>query len=165
MKVLAIDAATKISGVAVFDNNKLIYHDIIKASSTDVISRINKIVEGIKLIIEEYSIEKIILEEVRPDNSPNSNVQKKLIWLQAGIEFMIHNNFPQITIEYVYPSEWRKLCGIHTGRGIKREHLKKECINFINKTYNLNITSDDEADAIGIGHSYINKIDNEINWE
>ena len=44
MKVLAIDAATKISGVAVFDNDKLIYHNIIKASSTDVISRINKIV-------------------------------------------------------------------------------------------------------------------------
>ena len=35
----------------------------------------------------------------------------------------------------------------------------------LNKTYNLNITSDDEADAIGIGHSYINKLDNEINWE
>ena len=36
--------------------------------------------------------------------------------------------------------------------------------NKIKDNYNI-IVNDDIADAIGIGHAYVNKLDNEINWE
>ena len=44
-----------------------------------------------------------------------------------------------------------------------REKLKQADIDFVKKIYNIEV-NDDIADAIGIGHSYVNKIDNEINW-
>ena len=78
---------------------------------------------------------------------------------------MVHENFPKTKIEYVYPSQWRSACGIKTGRGIKRESLKEKGIKFVKDTYNIDNINDDIADAIGIGHAYVNELDNEINWE
>jgi hypothetical protein len=77
------------------------------------------------------------------------------MWLQAAIAFKVHDDFPKVKIEYVYPSSWRAACGIHTGRGIKRESLKEADIAFAEKTYNLSNLDDDTADAICIGHSYV----------
>jgi hypothetical protein len=55
---------------------------------------------------------------------------------------MVHDDFSDITIEYIYPSEWRKKCGITTGRGVKRESLKAADIAFVKTTYQ--ITTDDD---------------------
>ena len=85
------------------------------------------------------------------------------MYLQAGITFLLHENFPHIEVEYVYPSEWRASCGIRNGRGIKRESLKEEDINFVKQNYGITV-NDDVADAIGIGHAYVNKLDNKFDW-
>jgi hypothetical protein len=77
---------------------------------------------------------------------------------------MVHDNYPKVEIEYVYPSEWRAACGIRTGRGVKRETLKSADIKFVEEIYGVKV-NDDVADSIGIGHAYINKLDNKINWE
>ena len=44
MKVLAIDASTKSTGVALFDDKKLVKYDCFTASSTDLIKRIQNII-------------------------------------------------------------------------------------------------------------------------
>ena len=168
MKLLSLDLSTKSTGYAVFEDNTLVDYGCIKASSTDVINRIQKIIKEINNVLLKHSnIEKIIVEEVRPENGQkgvgNLRTHKVLMWLQAALEFLIHDNFASISIEYLYPSEWRKVCGIQTGRGIMREKLKQADIDFVKKIYNIEV-NDDIADAIGIGHSYVNKIDNEINW-
>ena len=76
---------------------------------------------------------------------------------------MVHENFPKIKIEFIYASSWRKECGIKTGAGVKRETLKKNDIDFVKKTYNLDV-NDDIADAICIGYAY-NHINQEgFNW-
>ena len=77
-----------------------------------------------------------------------------LIYLQAAIEFMVWEKHTKLKINYILPNSWRSKCGIHTGRGVKREELKRADIEFVQKTYNLTV-NDDEADAIGIGHSFI----------
>ena len=168
MKLLSLDLSTKSTGYAVFEDDVLVDYGCIKASSTDVINRIQKIIKEINNVLLKHSnIEKIIVEEVRPENGQygvgNLRTHKVLMWLQAALEFIIHDNFSSISIEYLYPSEWRKVCGIQTGRGIVREKLKQADIAFVKKVYNIEV-NDDIADAIGIGHSYINKFDNEINW-
>ena len=168
MKILSLDLSTKSTGYAVFEDNILVDYGCIKASSTDVINRIQKIIKEINNVLLKHSnIEKIIVEEVRPENGQkgvgNLRTHKVLMWLQAALEFLIHDNFSSISIDYLYPSEWRKVCGIQTGRGIMREKLKQADIDFVKKIYNIEV-NDDIADAIGIGHSYINKFDNEINW-
>jgi Holliday junction resolvasome RuvABC endonuclease subunit len=164
MNILSIDASSKSSGFAIFENNKLTYHTCITASSKDVIARIKKMIEGLIEILKKYSIDKIILEEVRPENGlQNIQTHRVLMWLQAAIAFTVHDNFPQIKIEYLYPSEWRSACGIRTGKGIKREELKLEDIRFVEEKFNIKV-NDDEADAIGIGYAYI-LLNNKIIWE
>lgn len=169
MSIISLDLSTKSTGFAIFDEANLIDFGCITASSTDVIKRIQKItLELNKIFTNNSNIEKVIVEEVRPENNQygvgNLHTHKVLMWLQASIAFMLHDQFPKVKIEYVYPNEWRAGCGIHTGRGIKREELKAADIKFAYDTYMVKV-NDDIADAIGIGHAFVNKLDNEINWE
>ena len=165
MKVLAIDASTKSTGVALFDDTKLIKYGCLTASSTDLIKRIQSIIQQLKIFLQNETIDKVVLEEVRPENGlQNIKTHRALMWLQAAIAFFLHEAHPKTEIEYVYPSEWRAKCGIKNGRGVRRESQKAGDIQFVKETYNIDV-NDDIADAIGIGHAYVNQLDNEINWE
>lgn len=169
MQIMSLDLSTKSTGWAVFDGTHLTDYGCITASSTDVIKRIKKITLELSKILTLYpNIEKVIVEEVRPENNQygvgNLHTHKVLMWLQASIIFMLHDNYPKTQIEYVYPNEWRAACGIHTGRGIKREKLKIADIQFVADVYHIRV-NDDIADSIGIGHAFVNQLDNEINWE
>lgn len=164
--LLSLDLSTKSSGVAIFDSDKkLIDYTCITASSTDLIKRIYKIIDELKLFCQKYNnIDTVVIEEVRPEGNQygvgNQKTHKALMYLQAALIFFMHDNYPKIKIEYLYPSEWRSRCGLHTGRGIKREELKKADIAFVKKVYNINV-NDDIADAIGIGYAYLTP---EENW-
>lgn len=163
MKVMALDASSKSTGVAIFDDKKLIYYDCFTASSSDNIKRIQKITNDINDLLNKYNVNKIIMEEVIPEQGFRMQTHRILMWVQAAIAFMVHDNHPKTTIEYINASSWRATCGIKVGGGIKREELKTEDIKFVERNYNISV-NDDIADAIGIGHAYINQSKNEINW-
>ena len=164
--LLSLDLSTKSSGIAIFDNDKkLIDYTCITASSTDLVKRIYKIINDLKLFCQKYdNIDTVVIEEVRPEGNQygvgNQKTHKALMYLQAALVFFMHDNCPKVKIEYLYPSEWRSRCGLHTGRGIKREELKKADIAFVKKLYNIEV-NDDIADAIGIGYAYLSP---EENW-
>ena len=166
MKVLALDASTKSTGVALYNGTELIDYKCITASSQDVIKRITKIIRELyEFLIQHQGVDKVILEEVRPENGvQNVQTHRVLMWLQGAIAFMLHEHFPNAKIEYVYPSAWRSACGIKNGRGVYREQQKAGDIKFVEDTYGITV-NDDIADAIGIGHAYVHNLDNEINWE
>ena len=116
----------------------------------------------------ELAIDTIVIEEVIPDHAKNQNTFKALMYLQAAIIIMLHDNHPAAKLEFMYPGSWRSTCGIRTGRGVKRETLKEADVRFANQTYGLNITSDDQADAICIGHAYLHPTSasgGDLNWE
>ena len=160
MNILSIDGSTKSSGWAVFKDISLEDYGCITAASADLINRIYKMRNEIKKILNTYKVDKIILEEVLPEQGlQNIKTHKALLYLQAEIVKLIHDEFNQIQIEFVYPSQWRKACGIKTG-ATRRADLKPLDIAFVKQTYNINVNDD-----IAIGHSYIFTIDNEINWE
>lgn len=124
---------------------------------------------GIAGILDRYSINKIIVEEVRPEGGfgvGNLQTHRALMWLQAATAFLIHDDYPHIEIEYIYPSSWRAKLGIKNGRGIKRTTLKEADIAFVKEKYQIDV-NDDEADAICIGLAEYSKSDdsNEINWD
>lgn len=165
MRILSLDASTKSTGFAIFNDTKLEDYGCITASSPDFINRIKKMITELEQILTRGQIEKIILEEVRPENGlQNIKTHKALMYLQAAIAFLVHERFKNVEINYIYPNEWRKICGIKTGAGVRRETLKPKDIAFVKQTYGIDV-NDDIADAIGIGHAYVNKINNEINWE
>lgn len=157
MKVLALDASTTSTGLALFEDGQLVDYKLLPATGSDPMARIKKICKQLKDYMEDKYIDTIVLEEVRGgDTAKNMHVQKVLMYLQAAIAFTIYDNFPT-KMEFLYPSEWRAVCHIKQGRGVKRTELKKEDIDFINKKFNLSLKSDDIADAIGIGYAYIMK--------
>jgi hypothetical protein len=64
---------------------------------------------GIKEVMDKYDkIDKVIAEEVRPENTGygvgNLKTHRALMWLQAGIAFMLHDNYKKLELEYIYPS-------------------------------------------------------------
>ena len=167
MKILSLDLSTKSSGWAVFEDEKLVSYGCITSSSTDLIKRINVMVNGIEEVINNNkNIDKVIAEEVRPQGGSgvgNVKTYKALMWLQAAIAFKIHNDFKNISLDFIYPSSWRAACGIKNGRGIKRENQKQQDINFVEEIFNISV-NDDIADAIGIGYSQVKGIKNNFDW-
>lgn len=167
-KLLALDCSTKATGVAIYGDKQLLGHSVITASSADLIKRIHKMVDTIDQIIKEADISTIVMEEVIPDHSKNTNTFKALMYLQAAIVIMVHDKYPNVSLELVYPGSWRSTCGIRTGRGVQRESVKQADIRFANQTYGLNLVSDDEADAICIGHAHLYPKavgSSDLNWE
>ena len=168
MNILGIDASTKSSGWAVYEGNSLKDYGCITSASNDLFKRIHVMVDSLQTIVEKHKITKIVLEEVRPDETgarTNLATHKALMFLQGAIAMMIHDNFPKVTIEYLYPSEWRKCCKIKTGRGVVRETVKQRDIRFVEETFGLKV-NDDIADAIGLGYAYLhpNGEEETFNW-
>lgn len=155
MRVLALDASTKSTGIAIFDNKELLGKACITASSTDLFNRIHKMVDKIDALIGEVGIEKVVMEEVIPDHQKNTQTFKALIWLQAAIMMMLHDKHPKVTVELIYPGSWRSQAGIRTGRGVKRETLKEADIRRAQEVFGTQQLNDDEADAILIGAVYV----------
>ena len=157
MNIIAIDASTKSSGIAIYKHNKLTDYTCITATSSDLFNRIKVMVEQIKkIIIKDPDIQYIVLEQVRQEGFMNIKTYKALMYLQGCIGMMLHQNFKHIQLDFMYPSEWRKVCKIKQGRGVQRDVQKKNDIAWVKQNFNLEV-NDDIADAIGLGYGYLNK--------
>lgn len=156
MKVLALDLSTKNSGWSIFENKNLIDSGCISASSTNMLNRIEKIIKELRIIFDKYKPDNIIVEEVLPEDvKHNQTVFKALMYLQAAVALEFNKDGKKL--EFFVSSEWRKICGIHTGRGITRDTVKAADIKFVKDNYNLDV-NDDIADAICIGYAYTHPI-------
>ena len=162
MKILALDASTKATGYAIGQDGILIQHGCITSSSKDVIKRIIKMRDQLSKLIEDNNIEKIVIEQVRPEY--NSHTNKVLMWLQAAVIIAAYEVNQKIQYEFIGASTWRAALNIKQGRGIKRQTLKPQDIQYVQNKYNIKV-NDDQADAICIFDAYWQKFDNEINWE
>ena len=162
MKILTIDASTHSTGWSIGQNTNLQQHGYITASSKEVKKRIIKMRDQLSKIIKNNKIDKIIMQEVRPDFGHHTT--KVLIWLQAVIVIAAYEIDSSIDFEFINPSQWRAALKIKQGRGIKRDQVKNSDIQYVKNKYNITV-NDDQADAICIFDAYWEKFDNEINWE
>jgi Holliday junction resolvasome RuvABC endonuclease subunit len=152
MKILALDLSTKSTGWAVFDNSKLLDYGCVTATSTNVLNRIEKITDELKIIYDRYTPDNIIVEEVLPEDvEHNQQVFKALMYMQASVALAFNKRGKKL--EFYTVNEWRKQCGIRTGRGIKRNVVKAADMKFVEDNYNIK-ANDDVCDAICIGHVY-----------
>lgn len=160
MIILSLDLSTKSSGWAIFEEKKLLEKGCISETGKTALDRIPKILKSLKNILDEYNPDKVIIEDVLPEDvNHNQNVFKSLTYLQGFV--VVELNERKIPYEFVTASHWRKNCGIRTGRGIKRDTLKTADVNFVKEKYNITV-NDDIADAICIGYSYINPKEEKI---
>lgn len=162
MKILSLDLSTKQSGWCVGQDGSMQAHGYITATSKDVIKRIIKMRDQLSKIIKDYKVNKIVMQEVRPEY--NSHTNKVLMWLQAVIVVAAHQIDSSIEYQFIGASTWRAALNIKQGRGVKREALKPQDIQYVLNKYHVNV-NDDQADAICIFDAYCQKFNNEINWE
>lgn len=162
MKILSLDLSTKSTGWCIGQNQFIISYGCITASSKDVMKRIIKIRDELSQIIKENKVQKIIMEQVRPDF--NSHTGKILMWLQGIITMAAYEINSKIEYDFIGASTWRATLKIKQGRGIKRNDLKPQDIQYVKNKYNITV-NDDEADAICIFDAYNEKFNNQINWE
>ena len=153
MILLALDLSTKSTGYAIYNNKDLVAHNCIAVSGNDLFYRITQMTQTIEKILQQYQIDFVIIEDVLPDDvHHNQAVYKALTYLQGFVlERLNHYHIPS---HFFTASEWRKKCGIQTGRGVKRDTLKTKDVEFVKQHFKIDV-NDDEADAICIGFAYI----------
>lgn len=153
MKTLSIDASTKNTGIAIFEQGKLIHYECISSSSSDVYKRIELMTNKIEELYNTYNPTNIVMQDVLPEDvKHNQAVFKALIYLQAAIVLMLHKYDKQV--ELYAASHWRSVVNIKTGKGIKRENLKIASQNLVKAIYNIDV-NDDISDAVCLGIAYI----------
>lgn len=153
MITLAIDGSTRSTGISIFQDNQLIHYQCITAAPSNSLDRIQIMVKAIQDIYNKYKPNHIVMEQVLPqDVKNNQTVFKALIYLQAAVVMMFHKY--QKDVKLIVASHWRKVCGIKTGRGIKREDLKKASQNLVKNIYKVNV-NDDISDSICLGIAYV----------
>lgn len=151
--ILALDLSTKNSGWAVFDADKLIDYGCISAGSTNLFSRIDKMIEELDKILQKYKFSHVYIEDVYPEDVHNNrSVFDALEYLRG---YVLHK-LDDYNLKHTFytASEWRAKCGIHTGRGIKRDTLKAKDVKFVRDQFGITV-GDDIADAIGIGFAAV----------
>lgn len=163
MIVIGLDISTKSTGYSVWKDSTLVTSGCIAAASSNVYKRIKKITEGIQKIVQQYKPDVVYAEEPEPAFVKNNiSVYRKLTFAHGAIEMMLDQHDLKMTL--CSSSHWRKQCGIKTGRGIKREELKKLDVAAAATILRREPVNDDEADAVLIGQSYVLE-HNVFNWE
>jgi Holliday junction resolvasome RuvABC endonuclease subunit len=156
-RILALDAATNVTGYAIYDNDTLVSYGIYKADATkELTERINEIKKWLRAMIEEHEIDFIGIENIQLQNySTNSHqLQVKTYNALARLQGVLLDTCFEASVDsdLVYSTEWRKYCGI--GEGTGRENKKKQAQDKVRLWYGLDCTQD-EADAICIGKYFV----------
>ena len=152
MKILAIDQSTKLTGICLFEDGKLIKFAALEETSTNPIKRIVNMVDRIEKIYDDYKPDTVVLEDVLPEETHNIKTLHTLLYLLGAIKIMLYKKGKEP--EIMVASHWRKICGIKVGRGVKREELKAASVAFVKEKYKVDVI-DDIADSICIGYAYI----------
>lgn len=159
MKILALDQASRISGWAIFENNKLIKYGKIDLKSDDDIGiRLFQLRDRVLKLIQENNIEKVILEDIYMDGQRVNNVQTfKVLAEVFGVlyELCVELGIP---VEAVLAGTWKSSLDI---KGKTRPEQKRNAQQYVINTYNIKPTQD-ECDAICIGAHIIKQ--NTHNW-
>lgn len=147
MRIIALDQATAVSGVAIFEDGVLVEHKIVsEPNKIDINTR--TLLMAHALCKEMASCDVVVIEDVQAQGSVAVTIQ--LARLQGALLFFAHEK--GIKSYILRPSEWRSKLGFTQGR-TKRAELKAQSIEFVKERYNI-VATDDEADAICIGAAF-----------
>ena len=160
-RILALDAATTINGYAIYDNDVLISYGTFKVNKDlPIIERINKVKKWLTAAITDWQIDFLGLENIQLQNNSYGRMSVEVYKALAQLQGVLLDSAFEACIDYdlVYPTGWRKSCGISDGDA-HRENKKKQAQEKVKLWYNQDCTQD-EADAICIGKYFCGKLKN-----
>lgn len=149
--ILALDQASRTSGFAIFQEDKLIASGTFTYDDDDFSLRLVKIRNKVISLIEQYDINKILLEDIQLQGQTNNVTTYKTLAEVLGVleELSRERKIPH---ELVHSQTWKSTLGI---KGRDRATQKRNAQAFVIATYGKKV-SQDESDAICIGTHYIN---------
>ena len=149
--ILALDQASRTTGYAIFQEGKLIASGTFTYADDDFSLRLVKIRNKVISLIEEYRINKILLEDIQLQGQTNNVTTYKALAEVLGVleELSRELNIPH---ELVHSQSWKSTLGI---KGRDRATQKRNAQAYVENMYGLKV-SQDATDAICIGTHYIN---------
>ena len=150
MRLLALDQASRVTGVAIFDDDKLVKYGTFEIKSNQELGkRLTQFLENLDKLYAAYHFDAVAYEDIQLQMG-NVETYKKLAYIQAIILFWCEKH--EKNLYCLSPSHWRKILkdkyGMSWGR--KRVEQKQTAIDFIQEHYKKEVDSD-TADAICIG--------------
>lgn len=166
-RTMAIDQASHISGYAIFDDGKLVKYGTFCTNLSDETERISTIKAWLLSMIANWRPDYIGLEGIQYQDESSGNkmgitVFQTLARLQGVLMETCYS--AQVPFEVCPTNTWRHACGV---KGKSRADRKRSMQLLVKEWYDISI-SDDESDAIGIGHYLTTKINKNlqiVNWE
>lgn len=160
-RILALDAATSVSGYAIYDDKVLVGYGTFKTSSTkQATARINDIKQWLRAALKEWEPDFVGIENIQLQKygEKYTDVQVKTFQTLANLQGVVLDTIFEACIDcdLVRPSEWRSYCGINDGDS-HRDAKKKQAQAKVKVWYNMDC-SEDEADAICIGKYFCGKL-------
>lgn len=160
-RILALDAATGITGYAIYDDKALVGFGTFKTNaSLPAVERTNQVKNWLKAALKEWEPDFVGIENImlKKYGSRDTDVQVKTFQTLANLQGVLLDTVFEACIdsELVYPSEWRSYCGINDGDQ-HRDAKKKQAQAKVKIWYGMNC-SEDEADAICIGKYFCGKL-------
>jgi Holliday junction resolvasome RuvABC endonuclease subunit len=168
-KIVTVDASTTSIAYAVFEDKELVLNGKVEFLGKNVYEKISSAIGSVVDVIKDIAPEALVIERAIFINSPKTMSELSMVQgailagaSLAGIKMFKGTN----------PIAWQTYIG--NGKVTKdakllmrkespgkseswykqheREARKQKTINFVNINYDLEITDNDIADAIGIGH-------------
>ena len=167
-RILALDAATSITGYSIYDDKVLVGYGVFRTNSSyGATERINQVKNWLKAAIKEWEPDFIGIENIQLQKygDRDTDVQVKTFQTLANLQGVLLDVVFEACIDHdlVRPSEWRSYCGINDGdshRGPKKAQAQAK----VKIWYDMNC-SEDEADAICIGKYFCGKLKaSKIKW-
>lgn len=166
-RTLALDQASKVTGYAIFDDTKLVKYGAFTTTAADDIERFAMVRAWLLSMIAAWrpdyiGIEGIQFQEEGGGQKMGITVFQTLARLQGILMITCHDS--EVPFEVCPTNTWRHSCGV---KGKTRTDKKRSMQLLVQQWYNLKV-SEDEADAIGIGHHLVNYIQKNTvitNWE
>lgn len=171
----AIDASTNSLAFAIFSDKKLIASGKIKFSGADTYTKVGDAARKSFAFLKNFDIDAIVIEHTVFMNSPKTAADLALVQggLLGAARMAGIKRFGSVS-----PITWQNYIGnkklttpekleiakanpgkaASTLKSIEREVRKQKTINFVNTYYDKNISDNDVADAVAIGHYAIDNL-------
>lgn len=172
-KVCSIDASTNSLAFAIFDDGKLKSFGKINFSGNTVYQKVGDALVKTRELFKNFDIDAIVIEHAVFMNSPKTMADLAMVQgalLGASMETGIR------IIRSINPITWQTYLGNgklnkeekaaivkdNPGKSVawykakEREFRKQRTINILNINYDISVSDNDVADAIGIGHYALN---------
>ena len=131
MRLLALDQASRVTGVAIFDNDKLVKYGTFEIKSNQELGkRLTQFLENLDKLYAAYHFDAVAYEDIQLQMG-NVETYKKLAYIQAMILFWCEKH--EKNLYCLSQSHWRKILkdkyGMSWGR--KRAEQKQTAMDFI----------------------------------